>query len=94
MKAVFATLLTLSGFNVMAADPQVQITSFDYTDNSARIAELCGLVSDAKTFPTFVKVIVDNTSKHPANYNTFAGADGKFCLLVNTFSGLAEVSLP
>lgn len=93
MKSVVSLCLALVGLNAFAVSPQVKITSFVYTANGSNVAELCGLVSEATNSPAFVKIIVDVNSKHPATYNTLAGADGKFCLLVNTYTGVAEANI-
>jgi hypothetical protein len=73
----------------MAAMPTVKITSFVYNGQDRRAAELCGVVTDQVTTPTFVQVIVDHTASRPANYNTLVGSDGKFCIAVVTLRGTA-----
>lgn len=95
MKKILAFSLLLSSFSAFSAS--VKVTSFRYVRIASEInhplAELCGLVSDATSFPTFVKVLIDPKSKGPASYNTIAGKDGKFCLAVITYHGNAEVSV-
>ena len=82
---MLATLvLSASAF---AAD--VKINSFYYIANSTRLAELCGTVEGGGD-RSDVRVNVDFKTNRPAVYNTTAGKDGKFCLLVNTISGLAS----
>ncbi len=81
------TLLSLGAFAQSTAD--VKITSFVYTSQERKVAELCRVVSNATSTPTFVQITVDERSKRPATYNTFAGADGKFCAVVVTYYGTA-----
>lgn len=80
------SLLTLCT-GAFAAD--VRITSFVYTSQERKVAELCGVVSNAATTPTFVQITVDEKSKRPATYNTHAGPNGKFCTVVVTYYGTA-----
>lgn len=84
------SLLTFSAF--ASAAPTVKINSYTYTSQGVRTAELCGTVSNMTTTPTFVRLLVDEASKHPAVYNTLAGADGKFCMLVVTYYGTASAT--
>ena len=79
------SLLSISAF----AAPSVKVTSFTYTGQERRTAELCGVVSEMTTTPTFVQVTVDESSRRPATYNTLVGADGKFCMVVVTYYGTA-----
>jgi hypothetical protein len=71
----------------------VKITSFTYPNSGQYYAELCGHIEGAKSSPTVIKILVDPKSKNPANYNTIAGADGKFCLTIVTYQGEAEVGV-
>lgn len=71
----------------------VKVTSFVYVRNDQYLAELCGVVSDAKSSPAFVKLHVDYKGSRPAVYNTLAGADGKFCQALITYRGEAEASV-
>lgn len=91
-KFLFAALM-VSSLPIFAAS--VKITSFYVVNNDPSYyhAELCGLVEGATTNPTFVKVLVDPRRNRPATYNTLAGADGKFCVAVVTYSRIAQVSI-
>lgn len=95
MKSIMAVALLVSSVSAFSAS--VKITSFNYIRTSpnmtAPLAELCGSVEGATTSPSFVNVKVDPTTGRPANYNTFAGADGKFCVAVITYRGTADVSM-
>ncbi len=86
--AVAALALSASAFSA-----SVKITSFNYIrtsqDLTSPLAELCGSV-EGVTGTAFVKVIVDQKSNKPANYNTVVDADGKFCVAVITYRGTAE----
>ena len=94
MKKSFVLMsLFLLSFPVFAVATEVKITSFIYTANNANLAELCGTVSNATGAKTFVQIVVDSGSKHPATYNTFAGQDGHFCMMVTTYTGEAAASV-
>ncbi|MFP5490976.1 MAG: hypothetical protein ACLGG0_05715 [Bacteriovoracia bacterium] len=71
----------------------VKVTSYVYLRSGEPQAELCGLVEDAETTPSFIRVQVDHRTNRPATYNTVAGADGRFCISVVTYRGTAEVRL-
>ena len=90
-------LLVISAMSLMSfaalAETTVQITSYIYTNQERKVAELCGVVKEATTTPTYVQVIVDYNSKRPATYNTLAGADGKFCTVVISHYGTAQASV-
>lgn len=90
---VFACLFT----SVSAFAASVKITSFNYVrtsqDMMSPLAELCGTVEGATTAPTFVQIVVDHKSSKPAHYNTYAGANGRFCTAVITYRGTAEAVL-
>jgi len=95
MKKLLLCATLLCSFTSFAAS--VKITSFNYVRTSndayrAPLAELCGRVEGATSEMTFVKVSVDPRSNRPGSYNTVAGSDGKFCLAVITYTGLAEAS--
>ena len=90
MKLLLILSAILASTSSFAFTPQVKITSFTYSDNTkTHVAEICGTVSEMTESPTFIKIVVDESSKQPANYNTLAGADGKFCLTVTTYAGTA-----
>jgi hypothetical protein len=78
------------------ATAQVQITSFTYAgqDTTNIAAEVCGQVTGSSASSTMVRITVDPDNKHPGIYNTFAGADGLFCVEVQTYTGEATASLP
>lgn len=71
----------------------VKITSYTYINQERKVAELCGVVLNQTNVPTHVQVTVDYNSKRPANYNTIAGPDGKFCTVVVTYYGTAIARL-
>lgn len=88
MKKIIVLTMLFISFASLAAGPKVEITSFVYSDKDSHVAELCGKVSEMTTFPTFVQIIVDESSQ-PARYNSLAGGDGYFCLTVTTYAGTA-----
>lgn len=89
---VLSLLVSLSSFAA-----SVKITSFRFVriadDLNNPLAELCGLVEGATSEVTYLKVLVDSSSRNPGTYNTIAGKDGKFCLPVITYRGTADVSV-
>lgn len=95
MKKIFICFLCLGTFYTFAAS--VKVTSFSTIriagDIFHPVAELCGLVENATSHPSFVRVVVDPNSNRPGVYNTVAGEDGKFCLTVITHRGSAKLNL-
>lgn len=93
---VFATLSLVGSF-AFAVDPTVKITSFRPIgrDTTVRpvVAELCGKVENIANGHAHIKAVVDYRSNDPATYNTFAGGDGSFCLVVSTYDGNVSVEL-
>lgn len=89
MRKLMLLALSLVSLNAFAEGPTTKITSFVYINQERKVAELCGVVSNPTTTPTFIQITVDETSKRPATYNTLAGADGKFCSVVVTYYGTA-----
>lgn len=90
MKKILGLVCLFASVSAFAAS--VKITSFNYIrtgDTLSPIAELCGSVEGAVA-PSFVEVSVDVGSSKRAMYNTFAGTNGKFCLIVATYRGTAE----
>ncbi len=89
--------MALLAFSISAFSASVKVTSFNYIRQSQDmlnpVAELCGLVEGASTSPSFVHVLVDSKGNNSASYNTYAANDGRFCLVVITYRGTAEVSL-
>ena len=76
-----------------AGQPSVAITSFIMPDNNTHAGEICGHVTGADSGYSIVRVGVDPREKKPGIYNTLAGADGEFCVVVVTYTGLAEASV-
>lgn len=91
MKLMMALFLVLTTTSVFANS--VKITSFFYTRDSETVAELCGVVEGTLTGTSYIKVAVDPGTRRAGTYNTVAGTDGKFCVLLVTYNGRAEVSL-
>lgn len=94
MKLVFMALVLLS--QIAQASDSVKITSFYFLQNGTNpnpAAELCGVLTAPTGKPELVKVTVDGNSKNPATYNTWAGKDGKFCLVLATYAGKADAEL-
>ncbi|MFP5384446.1 MAG: hypothetical protein ACLGHN_00105 [Bacteriovoracia bacterium] len=95
MKKLIVTVCCLLSFGAMAAS--VKVGSFNFVRTSQNfnspLAELCGSVEGATSFPSFIRVHVDYNTNNSAIYNTLAGEDGKFCVSVITYRGRAQVSL-
>ncbi len=91
MKLIIVLLFVLTTATVFANT--VKVTSFVLARNSETLAELCGVVEGTLTTPTYVKVAVDPYARRPGTYNTVAGVDGKFCVVVMTYNGRAEASV-
>lgn len=87
---IFASLFSVSAF---AAEPSVEITSFVYTGQTSRLAELCGKVEGLASSVGFVKITVDHKSKRPGNYHVAVDGDGSFCTVVFTLTGTAVASV-
>lgn len=90
MKILLTSAILVSSLSGFAAT--VKITSFYYINNTRPHAELCGKVEDS-SFPALVKVVVDPHTNRPGTYNTMVGSNGKFCVMVATWSGKAEALL-
>jgi hypothetical protein len=78
-------------FFSLAHASEVKITSFQYLGN-ARVAELCGVIEGVTKSGELVEVIVDPKMKAPGHYTALASSTGKFCLVLRTLSGEADVT--
>lgn len=72
---------------------EVKVTSFLYTGTRTRTAELCGKVSGKSGLPLIVDITVDPKRNNPGSYTVIPAASGKFCAMVSTESGNADVAL-
>ena len=95
MKKFLVAACCLFSFGAMAASVKVGSFTFIRTaqNYNSPLAELCGSVEGATSFPSFIRVNVDYNTNNSAIYNTLAGEDGKFCVSVITYRGRAQVSL-
>lgn len=91
MKKMITLMSLLFSVSVFAAD--VKIIGFNYVSQNGPDAELCGVVTGAKTVPSFVKVLVDQHTNRATTYNTLAGQDGRFCLMLVTYRGRVSVGV-
>lgn len=91
------TMLFFGVFSSLSAfASEVKVTSFRFLESGNHFspaAEMCGelLVSTGKT--EMIKITSDPDSKSPANYFTWAGPEGKFCSVIATFTGKANVDI-
>lgn len=84
----------LFSLNVFASE--VKITSFRYLEAGVRnssAAELCGKLVSPTGQPELIKIVSDPNSKTPAPYTAWTNKDGKFCLIISTLTGRANVDL-
>lgn len=91
MKFLLAFASLFASGSVFAAT--VNVDSFYFLHTNSSLAELCGTVKDSTAASTLVRVAVDPRTKNKAVYTATAGADGKFCLVLASFSGEAAVSI-
>lgn len=70
---------------------EVKVTSFQYL-GSTRVAELCGEVQGEIKATNVVEIISDPGMKAPGYYATPITKSGKFCLVLRTLSGNADVT--
>lgn len=95
MKYLISSLLLLSS-TAFAAEDSVKITSFYFLGSGAQrtpAAELCGILTQPTGKPEMIKVTVDPKSKDPGMYNAWTGKNGKFCLVLATYSGSADAEV-
>ena len=83
--------LTIMSFAAMA-ESTVSITSYVYTNQERKVAEICGVVRESNGPVSNNQIVVDYNSKRPATYNTIAGPDGKFCAVVVSYYGTARAN--
>ena len=83
-------------FSLNALASEVKITSFRYLEAGVRnssAAELCGKLVSPTGQPELVNIVSDPNSKTPAPYTAWTNKDGKFCLVISTLTGRANVDL-
>ncbi|MCO4753779.1 MAG: hypothetical protein KC478_04825 [Bacteriovoracaceae bacterium] len=88
-----ATLLMCS----LAGAAELKIDAFYYLDGDSRTdkaAEICFSLTPAPQNPVFAQVTIDKGSNTEGWYNAFIGPRGKTCVVVSTWRGLGEVTIP
>ncbi len=90
---IFAGVMFSGAAFAVEANKAIKITSFQDIGYRSRAAELCATLEGVTTFPAYVQVLVDKNYKSPGYYNVVVGAESKFCVVVATYTGKAEVSL-
>lgn len=90
MKKIMTVALVFGSLSALAAE--IKVTSFNYVGQQSRVAELCGVVSGHEGH-AHIRIAVDDQTSKPGIYNTIAGTDGKFCAIVMSYSGRANVTL-
>lgn len=92
LAAVVGSILVMfSATNANAETPEIKVTSF-VLEPGTRLAELCG-ETDFKGALLPIKVLVDPNAKSPGSYLATTNLDGKFCVMVRTLTGRADVTL-
>ncbi len=94
MKLFTITALLLT---TLVSASELKITSFYFLDNQSRqdrAAELCFRLSPAPSKPLFANITIDKGTTSEGNYNTFIGPKGNACIVVATWRGYGEVSIP
>ena len=76
-----------------ADEMSVEVTSYVNAGARTRGAELCGKINNMSGPWVIAKLKVDADQKNPAYYTTLVGSEAKFCVVVVTNGGNAEVSL-
>lgn len=79
----------------------VKITSFRLITGQNQLAELCGkIIVQPSVTPepiqaglVSVEIISDFQTNAPAHYNTWSKIEGRFCQLIATYTGRAEVRI-
>lgn len=72
----------------------VKVTSFRFLQSgshSSAAAEICGELINPTAKPEMVKITSDPGSKGPGQYYSWTGPEGKFCSVIATYTGKAEV---
>jgi hypothetical protein len=90
MKLLLLFLITITGF---ARADDVKIDSFFYLGEKNSAAEICGTVLAPTGKAQMIKILVDPENKNPGYYYIWSGGDGKFCSVVSTIDGKAQVGL-
>lgn len=93
MKKIFFLVLL---FSFGASASEVRVTSFRFLNTSGAFsaaAEICGEIVKSSGSPEMVTIIADPKSKGPGEYHAWAGKNGRFCSVIASFTGQAEVRL-
>ena len=96
MKKIAVSIFLSSALSSAAFAADVKITSFRMLGESTRInraAELCGELTQPTGKPEMVRIVSDPQSKTPGKYYVWAGADGKFCSVIATYTNEANADL-
>ena len=89
---VFVNLFVFAPMLVIASD--VKVTSFRFLESGSHFspaAEICGELLSPTGKPEMVKITSDPGPKGSALYYSWVGPEGKFCSVIATFTGKAEV---
>jgi hypothetical protein len=93
MKSLFTALVLVSQFG-FAADGEhgLKVTAFYPLNGSRGASELCGRMT-GEVLAEHRILIVSDPKHNPGPYTILPGADGKFCALINSVTGRADVFL-
>ena len=94
MKAILTILVSTAGAAAFASD--VKVTSFRFLQSGSSFspaAELCGELVAPTGKPEMVKIVSDPNSEGSATYHVWTGKEGKFCSVLATQTGKADVDI-
>ncbi len=89
--SIFCFLTSVAAFGA-----DIKVTSFRFLESGAHFspgAEFCGELVAPTGKAELIKVTSDPDSKGPGIYYTWAGKDGKFCLILATYTGQANAEI-
>ena len=89
--SIFCFLISIAAFGA-----DVKVTSFRFLESGVHFspgAEFCGELVAPKGKAELIKVTSDPDSKGPGVFYTWAGKDGKFCLILATYTGQANAEV-
>ena len=91
---LFVNLFVFAPIVAIATVSDVKVTSFRFLESGSRFspaAEICGELLTPSGKAEMVKITSDPASKGPGLYYSWTGPEGKFCSIIATFTGKAEV---
>lgn len=93
-KAIFLTICLTISLPAASFASDAKVTSFRFLQSgshSSAAAEICGELINPTAKPEMIKITSDPGSKGPGKYYSWTGPEGKFCSVIATYTGKAEV---